>query len=120
MGGGERCERIKKALVFASCNGASFNTEFFHYPGKTKAVHNNADRPHDAGLIDIDLIGSGCHVIPARSADILDHHVERDIRILGSQAFDFVIDIAGLHRTATGTIDSQYDALGIGIAKGRL
>jgi hypothetical protein len=61
-------------------------------PVKPKAVHQHADRPDDAGLVDEDLVGCHSHVIAAGSTEILDHGVQGNLRMLAAQATNFVVD----------------------------
>ena len=58
-----RTERIEKTLVLASRQQPAFHTQLFHQAGETKTIHQHANAAHNAGLVDIDLVGCHCNVV---------------------------------------------------------
>ena len=109
----DRRERIEEGLVLARGEGAPLHAEFLHGAGEAPAVHDHADRPDDARLVHIDLVGGGRDVVAARGADVLDDGVHGNVGIKSPQPADFVVDDARLHRAAARRIDAQDHALGI-------
>ena len=99
-------ERVKEALVFAGGIQAPFDAELVHAVNKAEAVHAHAYGANQAALVGIDFVCRRRHVIAARSADVLDHRIYGDVRVLLAQPVDFVVDIAGLHGAAARTVDA--------------
>src|SRR3990172_5005140 len=106
-----RRERIEEALVLTGCDQAALHAELGHRSGKTETIHQHADGTDQAGLVHEDLVCCRRHVIAAGCANILDHHIQRNGRILGAQAADLVVDLPGLHRTAARAVDAQDHTL---------
>src|SRR5262245_9186673 len=106
-----RGKRVEKSLVVAGGKQATLDAEYLERSGEAKAVHQYADRADDARLVDVDPVRSGSHVVAARSTDVLDDRVERNVRVLGAQPPDLVVDVPGLHRAATRAVDAQDHAL---------
>jgi hypothetical protein len=76
------------------------------------SLHQHANRPDDARLVDVNAVGRGGDVVAARRADVLDDGIERNIGVLGAQPLHFIRDVSGLHRAAPRAIDAQDHALG--------
>ncbi len=108
-------EGIEKRLVLAGGIDAPLDTQFFQGIDKTEGRRSHADGAHQTGLIGVDLIRRARDVIGTRGTEIGNHCIDLDRRILGAQAADLVVDVAGLHRTSARTVDPQYHALGVGI-----
>jgi hypothetical protein len=106
-----RRERIEKAFVLARREESPLDPELVHQAGESETVHQYADRADDASLVDIDLVGGDCDVVAARRADVFDDRVQRDVRILGTQPFDLVVDVARLHGGPAGAVDAKDHAL---------
>ena len=112
-------EGIQEGLVLTRRVEAAIDTELFHGADEAEAGGRHADRPHQTGLVGIDGVRGAGDVVGTRSTQIGDHGVDPRLRMLGPQATDLVIDVAGLHRAATGTVDAQHDATRPGILEGR-
>jgi hypothetical protein len=69
-------ERVEHALVGTGGEQAALDAELVHRAGEAEAVHQHADAAHDAGLVDVDLVGGHRDVVGARGADLLDHRVD--------------------------------------------
>src|SRR5207302_11402825 len=78
---------------------------------ESKAVHDHADRSHQASLVDVDLVGGDRDVVGARSADFLHHGVNGRVGVLATQAANLIVDLACLHGTAAGAVDLEHNAL---------
>src|SRR6185295_9751493 len=98
----------------------AFDTELFHRPGKSEPVHQDADGANDARAIDVDLIRRHRDVVSARSTNVFDHRIQRNLRILLAQSVDLAIDGTGLHRAAARAIDAQDHAFGALVFEGVL
>ena len=61
-------------------SSAPLDAELVHGAGEAEAVHEHADRADDARLVDVDLVGGRRRRSSRRSADVLDHHVQRRAR----------------------------------------
>ena len=105
-----RAEGVQKTLVAACREQAALHSQLFHGAGETKTIHQHANAAHDAGFVHVNLIGRCRNVVSSRGAGFLDHGVNGFV-VLGTQAHDFVVDHAGLHRAATGRVDQQYHRL---------
>ena len=102
-----RRERVEKALVLPRSEQASLDPQPIHRAGKAKAIHQHTDRSEDAGLVHINLIGRSRHVVAARGTDVFNHYVQRNLRVLGAQTPNLVINDARLDRTAPWAVDAQ-------------
>ena len=106
-------KRIQHGLVLTGRQQAAFDAKFLHGLGKPKAVHTHTNRTNQAGLVDVNLIGSRRNVIATRGSDVLDDSHHRLVRIGLFQAANLVEDHAGLNGTATWRVQAQHDALGL-------
>ena len=104
--------------MFTGGHQTPLGTDLFQGVDKAETVHQHANGANDAGLIGINLIGRGGDVVATRGANIGDHRIQFDLRILALQALDFIVHIAGLHRTATGAVDAQDDTGGVFVLEG--
>src|SRR5688572_3552665 len=103
----DRRKWIEKTLVVTGREQAALDAELVHRAGEAEAIHQHADRADNARLVDVDLVGGNRDVIAARRADVLDYCMERNIWVLGAQAPNLVVDVAGLHRAASRAVDAQ-------------
>jgi hypothetical protein len=87
--------------VLAGCEQAPLHAQLVHQAGKTKAVHEHTDASHNTGLVDVNFVSRHRDVIRRRGTGFFHHGID-GLVVLGPQAVDFVVDDAGLHRTAAG------------------
>ncbi len=105
-----RAEGVEHGLVLARHHQAPLDAQLVHQPGEAEAVHQHADAAHQAGLVDVNVVGRGGDVVGGRGAGFLHHGVDL-LLVQPLQAADLVVDDAGLHGAATRRIDEQHDAL---------
>ena len=86
-------------------------------PVKPKPSISTPIDAHEAGLVDVDLVGRHGDVVGARGADLLDHRIDL-LLVQRLQAADLVVDDAGLHRAAAGRVDAQHHGLRAGVLEG--
>ena len=98
-------------LVLSGRQHPPFDAQLFHGAREAEAIHDDADGADDARLVDVDPVGRDGDVIPAGGRGLLDHRVDRYLRMQRAQPQHFVIDLPGLHRTAAGTVDAQDQPL---------
>ena len=75
--------------------------KFFQAIDKTETVHQNANRTHDRGLININLIGRRRDVIPPGRANLIHDGINRDLGMQGAQTTNLVINLAGMDGAST-------------------
>ena len=116
----ERGERIEETLVVASREQPALDAQLVQHAGETETVHQYADRADQACPVDEDLVGGNGDVIAPGCAYVLDHCIQRYVRILRTQSADLVVDLARLYRTAARAVDTQHDAHRIAVLERRL
>ena len=102
-------ERVEQPLVLTGGQQAAFDTELADGIGEAETVHEHADRSHHARAVGVDLVGRHHRVVTAGGTDVLDHRVDRNLRILLAQAPDLVVDEGRLHRRTAGRIGADDD-----------
>ncbi|MNJ39738.1 hypothetical protein D3C77_346190 [compost metagenome] len=108
-------ERIKEGLVLTRGVGTALDTKLLHGADKAVTGSRNADGADQTGLVGVDLVRGTGDVVSAGGAQIADHRVQLDLRVLGAQATYLVVDVTRLHRATTRTVDTQDHRLGFRI-----
>ena len=113
LGLGHGGKGVQDALVGASGQQAALDTQFLDGLLEAKSIDAHPDGADEAGLVHMNGLRRHGHIVATRGAEIRDHGMYRDGRVLLPEAAHFVIDLARLHRAAAGAIDAQDDALGV-------
>ena len=113
-----RAVGVKKTFVLARGQQAALHAEFVHQSGKSKAIHQHANAAHDAGFVDINLIGGHRNIVGRRGARLF-HHGVNGLFVFGFETANFVIHDARLTWAAAGRVDEQHHRFGALVFKGR-
>jgi methylmalonyl-CoA mutase cobalamin-binding subunit len=62
-----RREGVEHALVLAGGEQPALDAQLVHQAGEAEAVHQHADAAHQAGLVDVDLVGGHRDVVGAEA-----------------------------------------------------
>ncbi len=111
-------EGVKNALIGAGGEEAPLDAQILHRLLEAKGIEADPNGTDQAGLIHMNGLRGHGDIVTTRGAEIGDHGMYRDIRVFLPQAADLVIDLSRLYRAPAGTVDAQYDALGIFVLVG--